>query len=561
MFSDAVVVARADVQATVEVGGSRFERTTFSVKRAIKGPLAQDHFFHVFSLSFQNGDAFSAVDGDFKPETGRMYLLFLSKNNDAWQPVALSFYVLEEMTNAGQAYWAPLSNNGNIHLGTRPDGLLPEPLGVFEQSALENALLEQVTNPTWPWKGPGVAGGIPPGLAAAGQRALPSGCGFNWGGGLVRWENTNINLQHNATDAPSDIGTRLTNVHSELLSNYEGLALNYVGAASPTYTPDCSGGNPPPQGNNLIAYLSGLPGGTQNIIVVFDDPCNRITDLNNCAGAFALSGFYWTVASHQYKGDTWKNAQYGYVVVNNGVYSNCLDAGEYELMLQHEITHAHCMQHLNDINYPNQNMNSPGCCNTINSKDEECMDYVYDLLLPLPVELVSFDAVKANDRVKMEWSTASEFQNRHFEIERSANGAQFYPIGQVPSAAASGVQHYIFWDPAPLSGHNYYRLRQVDLDGTAHYLGIRYIVFDGETTLRLSPNPVVQGELTVSNVSETGVLELLDASGRVMLQYHIDEDDLGIRGAVLDVRSIPKGFYTVRWYDSKRQMAAKMVRE
>ncbi len=219
------------------------------------------------------------------------------------------------------------------------------------------------------------------------------------------------------------------------------------------------------------------------------------------------------------------------------------------------------MQHLNDINYPTQNMNSPGCCNPINWKDEECMDYVYDLLAPLPVQLISFDAVKANDRVKMEWSTASEFQNRHFEIERSADGAQFYPIGQIPSATASGIQNYIFWDPAPLSGHDYYRLRQVDLDGTVHYLGIRYVAFDGETTLQLSPNPVVEGELTVSNVSETGVLELLDASGRVMLQYHVDEDDLGVNGAVLDVQSVPKGFYTVRWYDSKRQMAAKMVRE
>ncbi len=135
----------------------------------------------------------------------------------------------------------------------------------------------------------------------------------------VRWKTlcwNRLPTQHhpsiqNATNAPSDISTRLTNVHSELLNNYEGLALKYVGAASPTYTPDRSGGNPPPQGNNLITYLSGLPGSTQNIIVVFDDPCNRITDLNNCAGAYALSGFYWTVASHQYKGDTWKNARYG----------------------------------------------------------------------------------------------------------------------------------------------------------------------------------------------------------------------------------------------------------
>ena len=123
LSSDAVVVARAEMLDVAALEGGRFERTTFSVERAIKGPMSQDDFFHIFSLSFQNGDAFSAIDGDFRPETGKTYLLFLSNHNDAWQPVGLSFYVLEEITNAGKAYWPPLLNNGNIHLSKRPDGL------------------------------------------------------------------------------------------------------------------------------------------------------------------------------------------------------------------------------------------------------------------------------------------------------------------------------------------------------------------------------------------------------------------------------------------------------
>ncbi|MFZ4635559.1 MAG: hypothetical protein ACOYNO_15245, partial [Saprospiraceae bacterium] len=81
LSSDAVVVARADILETVDLHGSRFERTTFSVERPIKGPLSDDYSFHTFSLSFQNGDAFSAVDGDFMPESGKTYLLFLSKKD------------------------------------------------------------------------------------------------------------------------------------------------------------------------------------------------------------------------------------------------------------------------------------------------------------------------------------------------------------------------------------------------------------------------------------------------------------------------------------------------
>lgn len=85
---------------------------------------------------------------------------------------------------------------------------------------------------------------------------------------------------------------------------------------------------------------------------------------------------------------------------------------------------------------------------------------------PLPVELLNFEAKPAASRVDLNWTTASETGNDHFEIERSDDGNTFTRIGTVSGAGNStSVRQYSFNDAAPLRGISYYRLRQVDFDG------------------------------------------------------------------------------------------------
>lgn len=85
----------------------------------------------------------------------------------------------------------------------------------------------------------------------------------------------------------------------------------------------------------------------------------------------------------------------------------------------------------------------------------------------IPVELTSFTA-KANDNViSLEWSTATEVNNKGFEIERSIDNAPFTVVAFIEGKGTSSeTQAYRFTDNASVSGNYTYRLRQIDFDGT-----------------------------------------------------------------------------------------------
>ncbi len=121
----------------------------------------------------------------------------------------------------------------------------------------------------------------------------------------------------------------------------------------------------------------------------------------------------------------------------------------------------------------------------------------------LPVELLSFTAARAEDgTVLTEWKTASENNNRQFDVERSANGINFVSIARL---AAKGnkqnpaVTTYRYTDREPLPGLSYYRLKQVDMDGSFK----NYSIVSVERSVpvadlfRLFPNPN-DGVFTVS---------------------------------------------------------------
>jgi hypothetical protein len=91
--------------------------------------------------------------------------------------------------------------------------------------------------------------------------------------------------------------------------------------------------------------------------------------------------------------------------------------------------------------------------------------------IPVPVELTSFTGSYVDNNVILEWSTATETNNRGFEIQRSTDGENFTVIGFVNGRGTTvEPQNYSFVDRniSPAMSH-YYRLKQIDLDGTASY--------------------------------------------------------------------------------------------
>src|SRR5690606_20929585 len=97
----------------------------------------------------------------------------------------------------------------------------------------------------------------------------------------------------------------------------------------------------------------------------------------------------------------------------------------------------------------------------------------------LPVSLTSFTAEKQNSVVKLNWTTASEQKNSHFDVLRSSDGKAFHSIAEVAGAGdLNEVRHYSYRDNNPFPGVNYYKLRQVDFDGTATESDIKAVTLN-----------------------------------------------------------------------------------
>lgn len=110
---------------------------------------------------------------------------------------------------------------------------------------------------------------------------------------------------------------------------------------------------------------------------------------------------------------------------------------------------------------------------------------------PLPVELLSFAASRAERSVHVTWSTASEHDNDHFLIDRSTDMETWESVGMVSGAGNSlETRHYALEDPQPFAGLSFYRLKQVDTDGsTTTYDAVAVVAEMDGASLQVLPNP------------------------------------------------------------------------
>jgi len=112
-------------------------------------------------------------------------------------------------------------------------------------------------------------------------------------------------------------------------------------------------------------------------------------------------------------------------------------------------------------------------------------------LIGLPVSLISFTGVPSMDNksINLKWSTASEINNDYFELEQSKNGETFTAITKVKGAGYSAsIKDYSFTDLNPIDGKNYYRLKQVDIDGVSQNSQIISVNIKNDLEVVISPN-------------------------------------------------------------------------
>lgn len=143
--------------------------------------------------------------------------------------------------------------------------------------------------------------------------------------------------------------------------------------------------------------------------------------------------------------------------------------------------------------------------------------------VPLPLDLLAFDARKDGQTALLSWKTANETKVKHFEIEHSVNGSNFSKIGTVDAANKIAQNNYQFTDRNPATGVNFYRLKMVDMDGAFTISPIRQLEFsDSKMDINLYPNPATS-ELNIefksgncSDISNANVT-LFDIAGRMVI--------------------------------------------
>ena len=166
---------------------------------------------------------------------------------------------------------------------------------------------------------------------------------------------------------------------------------------------------------------------------------------------------------------------------------------------------------------------------------------------PLPIELLDFSATLQSDNtVRLDWTTASEINNDHFEIQRSENGDHWDTIGTIEGQGNSpNISRYSFNDQQPLDGRSYYRLKQVDIDGKFTYSKIESVRLEPEV-FHIYPNPAAEYiKIDFAKAPDETWFSIIDINGNTCYPIKlIDSPETKV-----DISTLSNGMYFIRISD------------
>ncbi|WP_017257329.1 T9SS type A sorting domain-containing protein [Pedobacter arcticus] len=182
---------------------------------------------------------------------------------------------------------------------------------------------------------------------------------------------------------------------------------------------------------------------------------------------------------------------------------------------------------------------------------------------PLPVSLTSFTGEKANNGIRLNWKTASELNNDHFDVLRSTEGQTFTTLTSIAGKGTSNqVNTYSYLDNAPQAGTNYYKLKQVDKDGTATVSDIVVAVDGGLSAANAFSANLSNNTLNASfdaTATGTASLSLTDLSGRKVFSKSFSATK-GLNNISLAAPSLNAGIYVATLLQNGNSKSIKIVK-
>lgn len=187
---------------------------------------------------------------------------------------------------------------------------------------------------------------------------------------------------------------------------------------------------------------------------------------------------------------------------------------------------------------------------------------VLGIFIPLPLELLDFYGEQKKEINMLRWTTSNEVQTAYFIIERGEDGLHFDAIGKTAAAGNySGNRDYLFEDLKPLSGHNYYRLKMVDQDGSLTYSNIILLrSYGAGNKLMVFPNPTTQSvniRMERAIRGQEAMVQLTDLKGSVLQQ----RTALNGRTLTLNMEGYSPGVYLIRMIADGEQSVWKIIKQ
>lgn len=173
----------------------------------------------------------------------------------------------------------------------------------------------------------------------------------------------------------------------------------------------------------------------------------------------------------------------------------------------------------------------------------------------LPVEFISFTGLAVGQEILLDWETVSEHNNKGFEIQKSTNLTQWTVIDFIESKGNTNANTaYDAVDKNPVNGLNYYRLKQIDLDGDFQYsdtISVDFISINDD--LRIFPNPTSQ-VVEMLGLTEDAYFEIMDKSGKVVLKGNTDNFQI-------DLLNLPTAVYLLRLQIGEETVVERLVKK
>jgi len=177
----------------------------------------------------------------------------------------------------------------------------------------------------------------------------------------------------------------------------------------------------------------------------------------------------------------------------------------------------------------------------------------------LAVKIISFTARKGNRDVVLNWQTATEINNKGFQIQRSTDGFHWNTIGFVNGNINSSIQqNYQFIDATPLAGQSFYRLAQLDVDNNAIFSPVVSIKFLLAGFYFITNNP--GHGLYKLNIDAPGAdkisFAVIDVNGRKIMSKIINSSGT----QTIDISNYSSGIYLLQIQKGNALFTEKLIK-